>query len=166
MIICKAEEKHIPGMIELLKQVGQVHHLGRPDLFRAGAQKYNKEDLQKLLQDESRPIFIAEDDGKVLGYGFCILKITKNDPVLADYTTLYIDDLCVDENCRGRHIGKAVYAHIVDYAKALGYDSVTLNVWAFNENAKRFYESLGMKPQKIGMEMILEETDAGKKENL
>ncbi len=157
MIICKAEEKHIPGMIELLKQVGQVHHLGRPDLFRAGAQKYNEEDLQKLLWDESRPIFIAEDDGKVLGYGFCILKITKNDPVLADHTTLYIDDLCVDESCRGRHIGKAVYAHIVDYAKALGYDSVTLNVWSFNENAKRFYESLGMKPQKIGMEMLLEE---------
>lgn len=157
MIICKAEEKYIPGMIELLKQVGQVHHLGRPDLFRAGAQKYNEEDLQKLLRDESRPIFIAEDDGKVLGYGFCILKITKNDPVLADHTTLYIDDLCVDESCRGKHIGKAVYAHIVDYAKALGYDSVTLNVWSFNENAKRFYESLGMKPQKIGMEMLLEE---------
>ena len=157
MVICKAEEKHIPGMIELLRQVGQVHHLGRPDLFRAGAQKYNEEDLQKLLQDQSRPIFIAEADGKVLGYGFCILKKTRNDPVLADHTTLYIDDLCVDENCRGKRIGKAVYTYIVDYAKALGCDSVTLNVWAFNESAKGFYESLGMKPQKIGMEMLLEE---------
>lgn len=157
MKICKAEERHIPGMIELLKQVGQVHHLGRPDLFRAGAQKYNEEDLQKLLQDESRPIFIAEENGQVLGYGFCILRITKNDSVLMDNTTLYIDDLCVDENCRGKHIGKAVYAHIVDHAKTLGCDSVTLNVWAFNESAKSFYESLGMKPQKIGMEMLLEE---------
>ena len=157
MNISKAEEKHIPGMIELLKQVGQVHHVGRPDLFRAGAQKYKEADLQTLLQDKSRPIFIAEEDGKVLGYGFCILKVTKNDPVLADNTTLYIDDLCVDENCRGKHIGKAVYAHIVGYARALGCDSVTLNVWAFNESAKRFYEALGMQPQKIGMEMRLEE---------
>ena len=66
-MICKAEEKHIPGMIELLKQVGQVHHVGRPDLFRAGAQKYHEADLQALLQDASRPIFIAEEDGKVLG---------------------------------------------------------------------------------------------------
>jgi len=157
MLICKAEERHIPGMIELLKQVGQVHHLGRPDLFRAGAQKYNEEDLQMLLQVENRPIFIAEEGRKVLGYGFCILKVTRNDPVLADNTTLYIDDLCVDENCRGRHIGKAVYAHIVSYAKSIGCDSVTLNVWAFNESAKRFYKSLGLKPQKIGMEMRLEE---------
>ena len=158
MIICKAEEKHIPGMIELLKQVGQVHHLGRPDLFRSGAQKYNEADLQALLRDETRPIFIAEEAGKVLGYGFCILKKVQTDPVLADNFTIYIDDLCVDENCRGKHIGKAVYAYIVDYAKALGCDSITLNVWAFNESAMGFYESLGMKPQKIGMEMILEES--------
>ena len=157
MNISIAEEKHIPGMIELLKQVGQVHHLGRPDLFRAGAQKYNEADLQNLLQDGSRPVFIAEEEDKVLGYGFCIVKVTKNDPVLADNTTLYIDDLWVDENCRGKHIGKAIYARIVQYAKAIGCDSVTLNVWAFNESAKGFYESLGMKPQKIGMEMRLEE---------
>lgn len=157
MKLCKAEEKHIPGMIELLKQVGQVHHEGRPDLFRAGAQKYNEADLQKLLLDENRPIFIAEEDGKVLGYGFCILKVTKDDPVLADNATLYIDDLCVDENCRGKHIGKSLYAHILAYAKELHCNSVTLNVWAFNENAKRFYEALGLKPQKIGMEMLLEE---------
>ena len=157
MIVCRAKEQHISGVINLLKQVGQVHHLGRPDLFRAGAQKYNETDLQEILHDENRPIFIAEEAGQVLGYGFCILKATKNDPVLADHITLYIDDLCVDENCRGQHIGKAVYAHIVRYAKDLGCDSVTLNVWAFNDSAKGFYESLGMKPQKIGMEMLLEE---------
>ena len=156
-MICKAEEKHIPGMIELLKQVGQVHHMGRPDLFRAGAQKYNEADLQALLQDASRPIFIAEEAGKVLGYGFCMLKRIQNDSVLEDNFTLYIDDLCVDENCRGKGTGKAIYQYITQYAKDLGCDSITLNVWAFNESAKGFYESLGMKPQKIGMEMRLEE---------
>ena len=155
--ICKADKRHIPGMIRLLKQVGQVHHLGRPDLFRGGAQKYNETDLLRLLADADRPIFIAEEAGQVLGYGFCILKRTQNDPVLADNFTLYIDDLCVEESCRGQHIGKALYAHITGFAKSLGCDSITLNVWAFNQGAMRFYESLGMKPQKIGMEMILEE---------
>lgn len=156
-MICRGSEKHIPGMIELLKQVGQVHHEGRPDLFRDGAQKYNEADLRKLLQDKNRPIFIAEEDGKVLGYGFCMIKRTAGDPVLADYTTLYIDDLCVDENCRSKGIGKQLYAHILAFARELHCNSVTLNVWAFNESAKGFYEALGMKPQKIGMEMILEE---------
>lgn len=157
MEICRAEEKHIPGMIELLKQVGQVHHEGRPDLFRAGAQKYNEGDLRCLLQEESRPIFIAQENDRVLGYGFCILKETVNDPVLADRRTLYIDDLCVDESCRGKRIGSSLYKHICNYAKSIRCHSVTLNVWAFNESALGFYEAVGMTPQKIGMEMRLEE---------
>ena len=157
MEICRAEEKHIPGMIKLLKQVGQVHHEGRPDLFRAGAQKYNEADLHSLLRDESRPIFIAQENDRVLGYGFCILKETVSDPVLTDSRTLYIDDLCVDESCRGKHVGSALYRHICQYAGSLRCNSVTLNVWSFNTGAMKFYETMGMKPQKIGMEMRLEE---------
>ena len=157
MYICRAEERHIPGMICLLKQVGQVHHVGRPDIFRAGAQKYNEEDLKALLQDQNRPIFIAEEDGAVLGYGFCILKQTENDPVLRDSRSLYIDDLCVDENCRGKHVGSQIYAYIKDYARTIGCDTITLNVWAFNESALRFYEAMGMQMRNIHMEDKLEE---------
>ena len=36
-----AEKKDIPGILELLRQVGKVHHDGRPDLFRPDAQKYD-----------------------------------------------------------------------------------------------------------------------------
>ena len=157
MVICTAEARHIPGMIRLLKQVGQVHHLGRPDLFRDGAQKYNEADLQELLTDEDRPIFVAEENGQVLGYGFCILEKTENNPVLNDHFSCYIDDLCVDETIRGRGIGKAIYRHIAAFARELGCDSVTLNVWAFNEGAMKFYESLGLRPRKTVLEMGLEE---------
>ena len=155
MEICRAEEKHIPGMIELLKQVGQVHHEGRPDLFRAGAQKYNEADLRSLLREENRPIFIAQEDDRVLGYGFCILENYRQHSVMKDRVTLYIDDLCVLEECRGQHIGTAIYQHILEFAKYRGCYNVTLNVWSCNESAMKFYESLGMKPQKVGMEAIL-----------
>jgi ribosomal protein S18 acetylase RimI-like enzyme len=157
MDICRGSERHIPGMIGLLKQVGQVHHLGRPDLFRAGAQKYDRAALEALLKDEKRPIFIAQEADRVLGYCFCILQEVAGDPVLADRRSLYIDDLCVDEACRGQHVGKALYRYVVQYAKEIGCQSVTLNVWAFNESAMRFYEAMGMQPQKVGMEMLLEE---------
>ena len=157
MTVSRAASRHIPGIIGLLRQVGEVHHRGRPDLFRAGAQKYNESDLESTLTDESRPIFVACDGEKVLGYGFCILKETKNDPVLCDNKSLYIDDLCVDEACRGQHIGSKIYTHITAYAREIGCDSITLNVWAFNENAMGFYCSLGMDQRNIYMEMKLEE---------
>lgn len=150
-----AETRDVPGMIELLIQVGEVHHRIRPDLFRAGAQKYDEADLAQLLTDKTRPIFIAAEDGRVLGYCFCILQVTENNPVLMDDRTLYIDDLCVDENCRGKHVGKTLYDCAVAYAREIGCRTVTLNVWCGNDSAMRFYEKQGLKPRNIHMETIL-----------
>ena len=155
MNIVPANESHIPGMISLLQQVGEVHHQIRPDLFRAGAQKYDEEALKRLLQDPARPIFIAEMDGQVTGYAFCILQEAKNDPVLRDRKVLYIDDLCVDEGHRGQGIASRLYDHVCAYAREIGCQAVTLNVWCGNDSAMRFYEKCGMKPQKVGMEAIL-----------
>ena len=83
------------------------------------------------------------------------MQHTKDNPVLCDRKVLYIDDICVDEAARGRRVGEAIYRHIVAYAKSLGCHNVTLNVWTCNPGAMKFYEKLGMKPYKIGMEQIL-----------
>ena len=155
MVIRFASFRDIPGMIELLKQVGQVHHVIRPDLFRCGAQKYDKAALARLLEDANRPILIADLDGQVAGYAFCILQITKDDPVLCDRRVLYIDDLCVEEGLRGQGIASSLYDAVLSYARELGCDAVTLNVWSGNDSAMRFYEKCGLKPQKVGMEVIL-----------
>ena len=157
MNIVFANTSHIPGMIALLRQVGEVHHQIRPDLFRAGAQKYDLQDLQTLLEDPSRPILIAESQGRVMGYAFCILQEIKDDPVLRDRKVLYIDDLCVDENCRSQSIGRQLYESVCGYAKKWHCDAVTLNVWCGNDSAMGFYEKMGLKPQKIGMEFVLED---------
>ena len=154
-----AEPKDIPAIIDLLRQVGQVHHNIRPDIFRNRAQKYNEADLAALLRDPQRPIFIAEDEA-VLGYCFCILKETANHPVLEDEKTLYIDDLCVDENCRGKHVGKQLYEHACRFAREQGCQTVTLNVWCGNDSAMAFYEKMGLMPRNIYMETRLEDDHA------
>jgi len=158
MEIRLANNTDIPGMIELLKQVGEVHHKIRPDLFRGGAQKYSEADLEALLQDAERPVFVGVENGRMLGYCFCILEEVKDNPVLRDGKELYIDDLCVDENTRGKHVGSRLYDHVCAYAKSVGCRNVTLNVWCGNDSAMAFYKSRGMKPRKIYMETSLEET--------
>ena len=155
MEIRLANTSDIPGMIRLLQQVGQVHHDIRPDLFRDGAQKYSPSDLEALLQDAARPIFVGVEDGHMLGYCFCILEEVKDNPVLCDVKSLYIDDLCVDETIRGKHVGTRLYDHVCAYARSVGCRSVTLNVWCGNDSAMAFYESRGMKPRKIYMETAL-----------
>ena len=155
MTIRFACENDIPQMLDLLLQVGEVHHQIRPDLFRAGAQKYDEAALKRLLKTSDRPILAAEEDGKMVGYAFCILQVTKDDPVLCDRRVLYIDDLCVDESHRGRGIAGALYHRALELARELSCDAVTLNVWWGNDNALRFYENCGLQRQKIGMEKVL-----------
>ena len=156
MEIRRAKEQDMDGINKLLLQVCLVHHKGRPDLFKYGAKKYTDEQLKAIIHDEDRPIFTAVDEsGNVLGYAFCIFQQHIKDNILTDIKTLYIDDLCVDEEIRGRHIGKQLYETVHSFAREQGCYNVTLNVWSCNESAMKFYQSCGLKPQKIGMETIL-----------
>ena len=157
MEIRLAREADIPQIIELLRQIGQLHRDLRPDIFRPVTLKYDHDDVLRIMQDETRPIFIAAEGNTVLGFGFCMVKSYRNHSVINDSTEFYIDDLCVDENCRSQGIGEALYRHIYDHAKANGCRAVTLNVWSCNVRAQKFYERLGLQPQRLYMEAVLGE---------
>jgi ribosomal protein S18 acetylase RimI-like enzyme len=156
MNIRRAQSRDIPGILSLLAQVNLVHHLGRPDLFKKHT-KYSREDLEQMLPDDSRPIFVgvSEDTGEVLGYGFCIFQQAVNDSILTDVKTLYIDDICVDEKARGHHVATEIFQYIREFARSSGVYHITLNVWELNDGARHFYEAMGMKPMRTTMETIL-----------
>lgn len=154
MTIRLAVPADIPALEALLQQVLRVHHEGRPDLFCSEGAKYTPQELERILADPQTPVFAAEEGGQVLGYAFCIFQSVSSH-ALKPVRTLYIDDLCVDGSCRGKGVGKALYRHVLAFAKEQGCYNVTLNVWACNENALRFYEKMGLKPQKFGMEALL-----------
>jgi ribosomal protein S18 acetylase RimI-like enzyme len=147
-MIRKAGKGDTKRIIELL------HHVIRPDLFKPYTTKYNEQGLEGLLNDESKPIFVY-DDGEVRGYAFCQISEVKDDQLLQDMKTLYIDDICVDENARGKHVGKALYEYVRDYARSIGCYHITLNVWDGNDAALSFYRNMGMQVQKTTMETIL-----------
>lgn len=153
--IRRAVKGDIQAIDKLLYEVHKVHSDARPDIFKAGAKKYTDDELTRILNDNDTPVFVAERDGSVVGYAFCIHRQFLNNNNMTDIKTLYIDDLCVDEAVRGEHIGRQIYEYVLKFAKQNGYYNVTLNVWADNTNAVKFYEKIGMQIQKIGMEKIL-----------
>ena len=159
MNIRRATPADMPGINKLLCQVLMVHHNGRPDLFKANVKKYTDGELQKIIADDKTPIFVAVEEnapaGEILGYAFCIFQQHIDNNILTDVKTLYIDDLCVDEEKRGLHICQKLYEYVLAFAREQGCYNVTLNVWSCNESAMRFYEKCGLVPQKIGMEKIL-----------
>ncbi len=123
MMIRKANKEDIKRIIDLLHQVNMVHHVLRPDLFKPHTTKYSEQELAALLKDENKPIFVY-DDGTVLGYAFCQVSEIKDNQLLEDIKTLYIDDICVDEHARGKHVGKALYEYVRDYARSIGCNNI------------------------------------------
>lgn len=155
-MIRKAEEKDIPQMMSLLRQVCAVHAQGRPDLFIEGGTKYDEEQLKAIIADEMTPVFaFCDESDKMLGYAFCMVKEPTSDTATTDIRSLYIDDICVDENARGQHVGTELYKAVKAYAKDIDCYNITLNVWEKNPTARAFYEAMGMSIQKTCMECIL-----------
>ena len=154
MLIRYADDKDIKEINKLLYQVHKVHSDGRPDLFMPGQKKYSDSELLEIIKNtEELPVFVAETEGQVVGYAFCqLIRSEENSRTL---NTLYIDDLCVDEKMRGKHIGTELLKYVLSFAKENGFYNVTLNVWALNESALKFYEKNGMQIQKYAMEMIV-----------
>ena len=156
MIIRKAEETDIPIILELLKQVLQIHADIRPDIFIPGTTKYTADELMELLKNDEKPIYVAVDEDNVcVGYAFCQLQEQPFSNNMVPFKSLFIDDLCVSQETRGRHIGECLFEYVKNQAKQLGCYEVTLNVWAGNTSAERFYEKMGMKTKERQMEYIL-----------
>ena len=152
----RAETGDNGRIIELLLQIADVHHRGRPDIFKGGAKKYGRDEFDAILEDPDRPVFVAADEGgSVLGYCFCMVVRYSAHAVFNDSSMLYIDDFCVDADCRGQGIGHILFEEVKKYARQIGVYLIDLNVWEFNEGAIKFYESCGFTMQRRRMEMII-----------
>ena len=151
-----AEPADADAILAMLSQILELHAKLRPDLFRTGATKYSKEEILEILGNPERRSFVAAGpDGAVLGYALCILRDQPGSRVALPYTSLYVDDLCVDETCRGRSVGRKLFEAAKAEAKALGCYELNLVVWEGNDRARAFYDKMGMKPKETMMELIL-----------
>lgn len=156
MKIRKAIEKDIPKISDLLSQVLEIHAQIRPDIFIPGTTKYTHDELAEMFKDDKKPIFVAvNEEDEVIGYAFCVLKEQPFSNNMIPFQSMYIDDLCVDKNARGMHIGQALFEYIKQEARERGCYEITLNVWEGNDSAKYFYEKMGLTPQKTQMEYTL-----------
>ena len=153
MTVRRAEKRDIPRILDLLSQVLEIHAALRPDFFVPGTTKYSPDELAAILGNDATPVYVADDGGEVVGYVFCAIHDRPKKPYVVPARTLYIDDLCVDGDRRGKGTGEALFRFVCAEARRLGCADVTLNVWEGNDAAKRFYEKMGMKPQATKMEI-------------
>ena len=155
--IRRAKKSDIDRILKLLNEVLELHAQIRPDIFISGKTKYTKEELEKMLSNDDKPIFVAvNDDDVVMGYTFCQLKRQPFSTNMRDFTSLFIDDLCVDAEYRNLHIATKLFDFVYQYAKDKKCYDITLNVWEGNDGARAFYEKKGMFVKETQMELIIQ----------
>lgn len=155
MLIRKAEIKDIDEILYLLSDVLELHVRIRPDIFESGHTKYTKEELINKLNEENFHVYVGEISNKVVAYAMCVIELPKFTHTMKKVKTMYIDDIEVNPDYRGQGLGRLLFEFLKEEAKRLGCYNITLNEWEGNDGAIKFYEKLGMKPQKTTLELIL-----------
>ena len=136
----------------LMAQVHQLHVNGRPDLYIDVDHIYSFDQFKEMVENEDMITILAEDEEKVVG--ICMVSMRAR-TCMVKRRTAYMEDLCVDEAYRGKGIGKKLFSYAKDQAVKMGAERLDLMVWDFNESARKFYESMGMKPQRYIYETML-----------
>ena len=141
----------------LQKEIAELHHEGRPDLFKNEPRYFTEEAFAQRIQDPNHAVLIAETErGDVVGYAFGWVILIRNHSTYIDFDRFYIDDICVLKEHRGKGIGKKLFAACKAIAKEKGCKDMELGVWAFNEDAIAFYRACGMTDRVRRMEYDLE----------
>lgn len=156
MTIRTAEVGDYAKIAEMLEYMCRLHAEGRPDIFAAGAAKYDCGKLSAICADPDTPVYVADEGGRLCGYCMCrfLMRGDKSE-VTRPYFSLWVDDLCVLPECRRMGVASALMEHVRACAAERGCHNIELNVWDFNSGAVDFYEDFGFSVQRRIMELRL-----------
>ena len=132
----------------LAQQVQGMHLAWRPDLFAEADCLYPEERFQEAVR--KRELYVAKLGGEVAGYA--LLLIAEIDaPALTKRRIMKVEELCVEESCRGQGIGRAMMEDILALARAFRCRDLELKVYPQNEGALAFYRACGFQIRNISM---------------
>lgn len=136
----------------LVRQIHELHLSNRSDIYNDG-EAFPKEYFEKVLNDANNLNYVYIENKKIVGVLNASLQYTNSLPIIKPRTYYFIENIVVDKNHRRKGIAKKLFHYLTLKAKENNIDSIELNVWAFNKDAIKFYESMGMNIKNIRMEI-------------
>jgi ribosomal protein S18 acetylase RimI-like enzyme len=143
-------------LARLCLDVHRIHAATRPDYFKPiDSIDVLVHDFRNRLVDSNHLIFIAEREEEAVGYLLAQLMRRPESVYTYAKEVLVVDQMSVLTEHRSKGFGDALMRHALDTARARGYKTILLNVWAFNERAIAFYERHGFTFRDHRMELHL-----------
>ena len=135
----------------LFQKLHKLHVEAEPDLYKMVDKINKKRDFKKQVKSEYKVMLCAEENGRIVGVSntkMCTSGMT-------DVKMAFIDALYVEDEFRGKGIGKALFLETEKLVKEKGAKRLDLHVWEFNSEAVHFYKALGMQIQRYTLEKDL-----------
>lgn len=153
-MIRKAEKGDIKGLAVIFRQLHEHHVRIAPDSHCMPFEQYFELELKSLLSDDDVCIIVSEENGVIRAYA--AVRIFDRDSVDRTPARIcYIDHFAVDESFRRNGIGTELFEDVKRMARENECSCIQLGAAAANSEALSFYESLGMTPRTIKMELKL-----------
>jgi GNAT superfamily N-acetyltransferase len=111
--------------------------------------------LLKTCAEQDGTLFVAEDDGRVVGFAAVQCKVANEDVDESAYDFALISDLGVNESHRGRGLGRALIAACEGFARDREARWLRIGVLGKNALARGLYERCGFEDRQVVLEKTL-----------
>jgi diamine N-acetyltransferase len=140
-------------LAQLNEEVQRLHHVMRPDIFKAWNAESITEAFDKMLNSTAFLAYVAYFEGRAVGYVLLRLSGSAENAFSYALRFIYLDQILVMEEFRGKGIGKALLRQVYDLARQEGIHLVRLDHWTDNAGAKEFFGKNGFRYYNERMEM-------------
>ena len=144
MLIRKIKINDYESVQKLHQQSYLLHLEARPDIYLEHANPFNFEYFVEQLNNKNTINLVYEEDKEILALLLANYKKPSKAPFIRKRKIIFIDCLVVDENHKGMGIGRRMMEYLENIARKKKVESIELNVYNFNKDAKKFYRALGM----------------------
>lgn len=132
----------------LFEEVQALHVAARPDLFRPAVNDaaFGAYFADALAQPHKQIVLAWLGEEAVGAIHWESTRLDASDLYLIDRPILWIESLVVSAELRRKGIARALVGLARSVAAEQGIEDIALEVWAFNEDAARTFEALGLTP--------------------
>jgi ribosomal protein S18 acetylase RimI-like enzyme len=155
MQITEATESHIPELLALWTEFFDYHRDIDPYFTRSeDAHRHIEKRLREKIEGADSGVFVALEDGKVIGYS--LFWIADTSPFIKERKYGFICDLAVTATHRGRSVGGDLLEETLAWFKAHRIRRITLFLVAGNKMGLAFWKRHGFEPSMLSMEKLLD----------
>ena len=149
-----ARPEDLPPALDLFDQLDRFQSPWRVFEPRANLAEEAGARYRAALDSAEARLMVAEQDGRIIGMAHGHLLAISS---ISDEIVLEVENVVVAPSHQRRGVASALVLALAEFARSRGVRRLALKTYAQNEDAMRFWESIGFGPRWVQMTATVED---------